>query len=132
MDCTAISVLTSLITSNATDVLFAGFPNNAQKLMVHLATISLVCLFCSSLSATKLQAAKYEAGAKFFHGLTTLFSAMFVAMISACILPGYFKWFSCLLCLIPVVVHTLSEPRWAFDWLSNAPLLLRCLRRLFR
>lgn len=115
--------LTSLVTSNATNGWFQGKPNDAQKMMLHLAMVSLVCLFCCSVSASRLQVNdNHKAGERCFQGLITAFSSITVAMLSACILPGYFRWFSCLFCAILVIVHTITDNRWFCDWLPNPPL----------
>ncbi|KAJ0967264.1 hypothetical protein J5N97_024181 [Dioscorea zingiberensis] len=65
--------------------------------MLHMAVLSLVCLFSCSLSASKLVGSSdYQAAAaKLFHGLTTLFSVLTVFMLSAAILPGRYLWKCC-------------------------------------
>ncbi|KAH7690524.1 hypothetical protein IHE45_02G054000 [Dioscorea alata] len=116
----AASGLTPFVTSNVTNGWFQGYPNDGQKTMLHIAILSLVCLFCCSVSVNILKSnTNQDAGIRCFQGLITIFSVMSIAMLSACILPGYFKWLSCFFCSIPVIVHTIFDKRWFRDWFSK-------------
>lgn len=122
----ALSGLTSLITSNVTNGWFQIFADDDQKTMLHIAILSFVGLFSCCVSASILQSNtnREAVGLRCFQGMITIFSVISVAMLSASMLPGYFKYISYFFCCIPVIVHTISDKRWFRDWFSKTSLVL--------
>lgn len=86
----------------------------------------LLVLFSCCVSASILQSNtnREAVGLRCFQGMITIFSVISVAMLSASMLPGYFKYISYFFCCIPVIVHTISDKRWFRDWFSKTSLVL--------
>lgn len=132
MESAALSGLTSLVTSNVTNgwLIFQGFPNDAQKMMLYIVIVSLVCLFCCSVSVNILQSnANHEAGTRgvfkawllllvlllwpfcqlaFFLGISNGFLASFVAFASQCLSCPHYFWCTLVLWLVSQTKHPSS------------------------
>ncbi|KAJ0967486.1 hypothetical protein J5N97_024403 [Dioscorea zingiberensis] len=70
------------------------FPNHP---MFKFTILCLVAMFSCSLTARKLEVG-YQAASRFFHGLTTVFGAIIVAILSGILIWGKLHGSSCGCC----------------------------------
>ena len=131
MESAALSGLISLVGSNVMHGRFQGFPDDGQKITLHVAIICLVVLTCfPALLSGQPSGTNHEDGASCVPCWISIFSAFTAGLLSACVLPLYFTLVSGLVCLITVLVNIwriISDTpfgRWVRGLFSNRNPLL--------